>query len=154
MNIEQAIETHLGIDWRTTYPVDQDVVDAMNTPSISVVGSVTINDLLGWAGNIDAFAKLEAVAALADDAVLADGSPDPRLAVRGAAGAALRLFGTLNALDLTRTDVQQMMDGLVAAGVFTTAEKDQLWALGTKIYAPYEYYKVPKVQLGNVAALR
>ncbi len=147
MNIAQAIEAHLGATWRTDYPDDQQVADLMNTPSITKVGRVAINDLLGWAGQVDAFAKLEEVAALQD-------TTDQRFPVRGAAGAALRLFGTLQSVDLMRPDVISMMDGLVSAGVFTAAEKDQLWALGTRSVTPVEYYGVGAIEHDDVGRAR
>lgn len=151
--IQAALDKHLGVDWRLNY-TDQQAADTMNTPSVAVVGAVSINDLLGWAGSVDAFAKLEAVASLADDATLPDGSPDPRLAVRGAAGAALRLFGTLSTLNLTRADVISMMDGLVAAGVFTQSEKDSLWALGTKTVTPCEAEGIKALEWDDVKRAR
>jgi len=104
---------------------DQGLADLLNRKDDAnsvVVPIIPVSRVLEWAGTRQGAASspMKAITAAAND------SSSP---VQGVAQVALRVFGTLQSIDLSRPAVAGMVQGLTLGGVITSAQRDALLAL-------------------------
>lgn len=104
---------------------DQGIADLLNRKNdayLVIVPVIPVSRVLEWAGTRHGAASspMKAITAAAND----DSSP-----VQDVAQVALRVFGTLQSIDLSRLATAGMVQGLTLAGIFTSAQRDALLAL-------------------------
>ena len=99
---------------------DGAVADLLNRANRSGRRPVSVRDLLRWAAKTGVLAD---IVGASQSAVMPKGA-------RAVALAALKLLERLDTLDLDDLDIRAMLDALVAAGVMTAVQRDDLLTLG------------------------
>lgn len=97
---------------------DQEVADLLNQKNVNRLRSISINEVLIWAGKRGAFTKLKAHR----------NEPDH---IGNLCETALAMFGSADSLDLENTDVQTMLGAFVSGGVFTQEDANSLLETAT-----------------------
>lgn len=129
---------------------DQQVADSLNGLTRTRQTPISSAELLAWSG-AGADASTKCRYERIQEAAATHGTN----AVRGAAVAALGMIerdGT--SLDLSRSDRMAMLNAIVAGGVLTAGEKDELLALGAQSISRADELGLGIVGDGHVASAR
>lgn len=113
--------TGLGYAEHIAAGSDNRIAELLNAPRGIHYVTVGMGDILIWAAQTGALRKLAAAKAHTDATV-----------ATVAETALALLTAPLEDVDLGRAEVRQMFDMLVAGGVFTAAERDQLFAMAQR----------------------
>jgi hypothetical protein len=131
---------------------DAECAESLNTVNRTQYTAIGSDELLAWSGGgaSDATSTKSRYERIEDAA-----ANHASLEVKGACKAAVTLIDRDNTdLNLGLTDRAAMVDGLVAGGVLTSDEKDELVAMGTRLVSRAQELGIRKVLKGHVKKAR
>lgn len=131
---------------------DDELVQALNAPTVRVQGPISKGRLIQWAGGNQGFTTMEAAENFT-------GSGDPNLdtTVQNVGKAALYMFtgGDVPEFDTGSLENEQMLGLLVSVGLMTQAAADSLMDAGAEMKTPEEVAGVGGyVNYGDIAEAR
>jgi len=130
---------------------DDELVVALNSPTVKVQGNISKATLLQWAGANAGFTTINSAA------TYSAGTPEQNTAVQNAGMAAQALFngGDVPEFNTGSFENQSMLSLFVMVGLMTQAEMDSLIALGATMQTPEEVAGVGGyVNYGDIAEAR
>lgn len=131
---------------------DDQLVQALNAPTVKVQGPISKGRLIQWAGANQGFTTMEAA-----ENYSASQDPVFNLAVQNVGKAALYMFtgGDVPEFDTGSPENEQMLGLLVSVGLMTQTAADSLMAAGAEMKSPQEVAGVGGyVNYGDIAEAR
>lgn len=131
---------------------DDQLVQALNAPTIKVQGPISKGRLIQWAGGNQGFTTMEAA-----EKFTGSGDAGVDLTVQNVGKAALYMFtgGDVPEFDTGSPENEQMLGLLVSVGLMTQAAADSLMAAGAEMKSPQEVAGVGGyVNYGDIAEAR
>lgn len=122
---------------------DEAATDALNAPTIPKVGAAPSSLLNKWAAVNGVRKSIYQVSENYDHS-----------AYEAASAARFAMENTAEELDLADAEVQALVAALVAAGVFSQAAADDLYARVTTVISPAQAAGLPPIKVGWVIAAR
>lgn len=139
-NIIKILKAELALPAYTSM-TDREAMDTLNAPTAKQIRTLTSAELLAWSAIDDRYGRvLEAMAVKA---------------TRSIASAAMEMIRRDNTeLDLNDAGHQSLVVALVAAGILTPAETDELTAMATVAISRGDELGIGMVKLGHIQMAR
>lgn len=131
---------------------DDELVQALNSPTVKVHGAISKGRLIQWAGENQGFTTMEAA-----EKYTGSGDSNLDLTIQNVGKAALYMFtgGDVPEFDTGSIPNTQMLKLLVSVGLMTQAAADSLMDAGVEMKSPQEVAGIGGyVNYGDIAEAR